>query len=60
MTTGVRAAAARELGEYHDRDTAAHLLESFNDGKVSVRLLCAASYIRASGSGTAHHFFVKK
>ena len=46
---GVRAAAAKALGEYHDKATAGALLNVFSDAKVPVRLTAAAAYLRATG-----------
>ncbi len=52
----VRAAAARALGEYRDKTTGLKLLATFGDGKLPVRLLGAAAYIRAtSGVPFLHH-----
>jgi len=47
----VRAAAANALGDYRDKPTAISLLTTFNDAKLSVRLVGAAAYIRTT-SGT--------
>ncbi|MBB5058983.1 HEAT repeat protein [Granulicella aggregans] len=47
---GVRAAAAKALGEYHDKETAAAIANLFYDSKPPVRLTAAASYLRASGA----------
>jgi hypothetical protein len=44
----VRAAAARALGDYRDKAVADVLLTAFGDPKPAVRLMAAASYIRAS------------
>jgi len=55
----VRAAAARALGDYRDRATAISLLPTFNDDKLAVRLLGAASYIRVSSGTPAPHAPVK-
>ena len=44
----VRVAAARALGEYRDTQVADALLNMFADPKPAVRLMAAASYIRAS------------
>jgi len=46
---GVRAAAAKALGEYHDKATANALLPVFEDTKPPVRLTTAAAYIRSTG-----------
>jgi HEAT repeat protein len=48
----VRAAAARALGEYHTKDALDALSDSFYDVKPAVRLMAAASYIRAARSTT--------
>ncbi len=47
---GVRAAAAKALGEYHDRATAAAIANVFFDPKPPVRLTAAAAYLRSSGA----------
>jgi HEAT repeat protein len=44
----VRAAAARELGDYQGKQVTDALADAFSDPKPSVRLMAAASYIRAS------------
>jgi HEAT repeat protein len=44
----VRAAAARELGDYRDKQVTDALEDAFADPKPSVRLMAAASYLRAS------------
>jgi HEAT repeat protein len=44
----VRAAAARELGDYRDNRVTDALQGAFDDPKPVVRLMAAASYIRAS------------
>jgi hypothetical protein len=44
----VRAAAARELGHYQDTQVMDALQHAFDDPKPAVRLMAAASYIRAS------------
>jgi HEAT repeat protein len=49
----VRAAAARALGDYRDTQVADTLLNAFGDPKPAVRLMAAASYIRASQAGPA-------
>ena len=46
---GVRAAAAKALGDYHDKATAAAIANLFYDSKPPVRLTAAAAYLRASG-----------
>jgi HEAT repeat protein len=43
----VRAAAARELGAYKGKQVTDALQDAFSDRKPSVRLMAAASYIRA-------------
>ena len=45
----VRAAAAHALGSYHTRNATDTLLDAFGDSKSAVRLMAAASYIRATG-----------
>jgi len=47
--TGVRAAAAKALGEYRDKPTATALLNLFADPKRPARLTAAAAYIRSVG-----------
>ena len=47
---GVRAAAAKALGEYHDKETASAIANLFYDSKPPVRLTAAAAYLRASGA----------
>jgi len=47
---GVRAAAAKALGDYHDKATAAAIANLFYDPKPPVRLTAAAAYLRASGA----------
>ena len=42
----VRAAAAKALGYYHDRETSNRLLPLFADQRLGVRLTAAASYVR--------------
>ncbi|HTZ57035.1 MAG TPA: HEAT repeat domain-containing protein [Acidobacteriaceae bacterium] len=44
----VRAAAARALGDYDDKEALDALSDSFYDIKPAVRLMAAASYIRAA------------
>jgi hypothetical protein len=44
----VRTAAARLLGDYHTRDVLDALSDEFSDAKPAVRLMAAASYIRAA------------
>jgi HEAT repeat protein len=44
----VRAAAARALGAYRDKEVADVLLTAFGDPKPAVRFMAAASYIRAN------------
>jgi hypothetical protein len=48
----VRAAAAKALGEYHDKLTSDALLGLFADPKLPVRLTAAAAYIRSSGGSS--------
>jgi HEAT repeat protein len=43
----VRAAAARELGDYRGKQVTDALQDAFEDPKPAVRLMAAASYIRA-------------
>jgi HEAT repeat protein len=47
---GVRAAAAKALGDYHDRSTAEAIANLFYDPKAPVRLTAAAAYLRATGT----------
>jgi hypothetical protein len=47
---GVRAAAAKALGDYHDKPTAEAIANLFYDPKVPVRLTAAAAYLRANGT----------
>lgn len=54
----IRCAAARALGEYRDKATAINLLTTFGDGKIAVRLIGAAAYIRVTGPAP-HHVLVK-
>jgi HEAT repeat protein len=55
----VRAAAARELGDYRGKQVTDALQGAFNDPKPVVRLMAAAAYIRASQPVTtkkeSHH-----
>jgi HEAT repeat protein len=44
----VRAAAARLLGDYHTKEVMDALSDEFSDAKPAVRLMAAASYIRAA------------
>jgi HEAT repeat protein len=44
----VRAAAARALGDYHGKEVTDALSDGFYDAKPVVRLMAAASYIRAT------------
>jgi len=44
----VRAAAARALGDYHGKEVTDALSDGFYDAKPAVRLMAAASYIRAA------------
>ena len=43
-----RAAAARALGDYHGKQVTDALSDEFDDAKPAVRLMAAASYIRAA------------
>ncbi|MGC2399288.1 MAG: HEAT repeat domain-containing protein [Acidobacteriaceae bacterium] len=45
----VRAAAAKALGDYHTQDAMEALSDGFYDIKPAVRLMSAASYLRAVG-----------
>ncbi len=56
----VRAAAARALGDYRDKATGISLLTTFGDGKIAVRLLGAAAYIRVTGTGGVLHHAAAK
>lgn len=47
---GVRAAAAKALGDYRDKTTAAAIANLFYDPKQPVRLTAAAAYLRSSGA----------
>jgi HEAT repeat protein len=47
---GVRAAAAKALGDYHDKPTAEAIANLFYDPKAPVRLTAAAAYLRATGT----------
>ena len=56
---GVRAAAAKALGDYHDKATSAAIANLFYDPKPPVRLTAAAAYLRSTGTvasppGSAH------
>jgi HEAT repeat protein len=44
----IRTAAARALGDYHDKEVLDALGDGFYDTKPAVRMMAAASYIRAS------------
>ena len=62
---GVRAAAAKALGEYHDKPTAAAIANLFYDPKPPVRFTAAAAYLRSSGvvpepPSTTHNTAKKK
>jgi HEAT repeat protein len=46
----IRAAAARALGDYHSQDVLEALGEGFYDNKPQVKMMAAASYIRAAHS----------
>ena len=45
----VRAAAAKALGDYHDKATSAAIYPLFADKKYPVRLTAAAAYLRTTG-----------
>jgi HEAT repeat protein len=45
---GVRASAAKALGDYRDTPTASPLLNVFTDAKAPVRLTAAASFLRST------------
>jgi len=47
---GVRAAAAKALGDYHDKPTAEAIANLFYDPKAPVRLTAAAAYLHATGT----------
>jgi HEAT repeat protein len=47
---GVRAAAAKALGDYRDKETAAAIANLFYDPKPPVRLTACAAYLRSSGA----------
>ena len=47
---GVRAAAAKALGEYHDKPTSAAIANLFYDPKPPVRYTAAAAYLRSCGA----------
>ena len=47
---GVRAAALKALGEYHDKATSAAIANLFYDPKTPVRLAAAAAYLRSTGA----------
>jgi HEAT repeat protein len=47
---GVRAAALKALGEYHDKATSAAIANLFYDPKSPVRLAAAAAYLRSTGA----------
>jgi HEAT repeat protein len=47
---GVRAAAAKALGDYREKAVAAALSNLFDDPKLPVRLTAAAAYLRANGA----------
>lgn len=52
---GVRAAAAKALGQRHDPSLAKQLGSLFADAKLPVRLTAAAAYINCSGHATPKH-----
>ncbi len=47
---GVRAAAAKALGDYHDKGTSTAIANLFYDAKPPVRLTAAAAYLRSTGA----------
>jgi HEAT repeat protein len=47
---GVRAAAAKALSDYHDRETSAAIANLLYDPKPPVRLTAAAAYLRSAGA----------
>ena len=49
----VRAAAAKALNSYHEKDVADAMLRLFTDSKMPVRLTAAATYILAATPGPA-------
>ncbi len=48
----IRTAAARALGDYHSQDVLDALGDGFYDSKPQVRMMAAASYIRAAHTDT--------
>jgi HEAT repeat protein len=44
----VRAASARALGGFHEKDVSDALMNAFNDNKTAVRFMAAASYLRCT------------
>lgn len=50
----VRAAAAKALGQYHDRSVSNDLFALFNDPKPPVRLTAAAAYINSTLPAAPH------
>jgi HEAT repeat protein len=48
----IRAAAARALGDYHSKEALDALADGFYDTKPVVRMMAAASYIRATHTDT--------
>ena len=46
---GVRAAAAKALGDYRDKPTSEAIANLFYDAKAPVRLTAAAAYLRSTG-----------
>jgi HEAT repeat protein len=50
----VRAAAAKALGDYHDKEATDALSDALYDSKPAVRLMAAASYIRATRPQPEH------
>jgi hypothetical protein len=47
---GVRAAAAKALSDYHDKETSAAIANLLYDPKTPVRLTAAAAYLRSVGA----------
>jgi HEAT repeat protein len=50
---GVRTAAAKALGSYHEPDVAPALVNDFEDAKAPVRLTSAASFLLSTGAVAA-------
>ena len=57
---GVRAAAAKALGQRHDASAAKPVGALLNDSKLPVRLYAAAAYINCSRGGAASHAAARK